>query len=342
LNISKTNILKDSIKSVLSDWNRNYKHHGGLSSITKCILGTLFYFSKTKKHPRKKIEILTFSVIPGLTYFWFKCMSSLKNFKNISITIGDCSGGLKIKNKDINLNLYPIINLEHGYKLDLFFSKVCNADYIVVSDDDIFFQTSEPLEWAINQFNENNNLGVVSLYPRKNKASWLENLDFVMGSYCLVIRTEIWLKERLSFQQVKPANWRKIGDFFDTADFANHLLIEKGYDVVCLPQTLQNKLVSFTSLSLWGLRIQQTRGYINKAIRARPNEYEKAYRTAITLSELNNLFLDNQIKYNTVKQKFLERTIKITKSKIDKYLLNEISLDVKNQINNIRKINFIL
>ena len=297
MKINKKDILKSSLNLISSNWNRNYRHQGGLDSLMKCILGTFFFCSERKKHPRKKIEILTFSVIPGLTYFWFKCLRSTKNFKNISITIGDCSGGLKIKDQDINLNLYPIMNLEHGYKLDLFFRKVCNADYVVVSDDDIFFQNSEPLDWAINQFNKNNNLAVVSLYPRNDKVSWLKNLDFVMGSYCLVIRTEIWLKERLSFQQVKPENWRKVGDFFDTADFANYLLIEKGYDVLCIPPNLQDKLVSFTSLSLWGLRIQETRGYINKAIRARPNEYEKAYRTALTLSELNSHFIENNSEF---------------------------------------------
>ena len=342
MKINKQDIFKGSINSVLSNWNRNYKHQDGLSSLIKCILGTFFFYNARKKNPRKKIEILTFSVIPGLTYFWFKCLRSTKNFVNTSVTIGDCSGGLKINDREINLNLYPILNLEHGFKLDLFFRKICNADYVVVSDDDIFFQDSEPLDWAINQFNKNNNLAVVSLYPRHDKVSWLKDLDFVMGSYCLVIRTEIWLKERLSFQQVKPEDWRKVGHFFDTADFANYLLIEKGYDVGCIPSNLKDKLVSFTSLSLWGLRIQETRGYINKAVRARPNEYEKAYRTALTLFELNTHFIKKQIKQNTIKQKFLERTINISKSKIDKNLFNEITLDVKNKINKIRKINFIL
>ncbi len=337
MKINKQDILKGSINSVLSNWNRNYKHQDGLSSLIKCILGTLFCYNAKKKNPRKKMEILTFSVIPGLTYFWFKCLRSTKNFKNTSVTIGDCSGGLKINDREININLYPIFNLEHGYKLDLFFRKICNADYVVVSDDDIFFQDSEPLDWAINQFNKNNNLAVVSLYPRHDKVSWLKDLDFVMGSYCLVIRTEIWLKERLSFQQVKPEDWRKVGHFFDTADFANYLLIEKGYDVGCIPSNLKDKLVSFTSLSLWGLRIQETRGYINKAVRARPNEYEKAYRTALTFFELNNYFIKKKIKQNTIEQEFLERTIIISKSKIDKNLFNEITLDVKNKINKIRK-----
>ena len=42
----------------------------------------------------------------------------------------------------------------------------------------------------------------------------------------------------------------------------------------------------FTSLSLWGLRIQHSRGRIDSVVRDRPDEYEKAYQTALTLLHL--------------------------------------------------------
>ena len=234
MNINRIKLIKNSFLSVLTDWNRNYCFQEGFHSIIRCLLGILLiiFYNKKYKRSQVKIEFLTFSVIPNLTKIWLRNIKSLDIRHPFRITIGDCSGGLRKKNHDTKVKVFPIANIEHGEKLDLFINNICNAEFIVVCDDDIFFINPEGLNWAIKKLKNNKNLAVVTLAPRNHKTNWVRNTEFLMGSYCLVIRTKIWINEGLSFQQVKPKGWRKIGNFFDTADYANNQLIIKGYDII--------------------------------------------------------------------------------------------------------------
>jgi hypothetical protein len=65
-----------------------------------------------------------------------------------------------------------------------------------------------------------------------------------MGSYCLLIRREIWLKEKLSFRTVhQPSiNPKSYRAEYDTADFANVELIRRGYRVLIAPLDLRSHL----------------------------------------------------------------------------------------------------
>lgn len=339
-------LFQNLFQSVFKDWNRNYKHQKGFKSLIKCIISTLRIVNKNrnKKIFNNKIEFLTFSVIPGLTSFWISHISSLKNIKIASTTIGDCSGGLNIENNK-KINVIPILNFEHGYKIDLFIKYICKSEFIVICDDDIFFVDEEPLEWAKEEFRKKPNLVAVSLFPRpssnkrvnnyiklfKDHSSKLVILEKLMGSYCLIIRKKIWVKENISFQIKKPKNWEKVGNYFDTADFANLKLIELGYEIVIAPQKIQKKLICFTSMSLWGLRIQETLGNISKVIRPRPNEYEKAYRTAVALLSFNKYLNCSNSLNTTVKEDYIMRTIKICKSKINDKTRKEIDEEVINK-----------
>ena len=136
----------------------------------------------------------------------------------------------------------------------------------------------------------------------------------------------------MSFQQVKPKGWRKIGNFFDTADYANNQLIIKGYDIIKVSKSQKNNIIMFTSLSLWGLRIQMSNGYINYIIHERPHEYEKAYMTAIILSRMNK-FINSIHSYEqyTISERSISRTINICKNKIKKSRMNAILEDLEHK-----------
>ena len=110
-----------------------------------------------------------------------------------------------------------------------------------------------------------------------------------------------------------------------------------GYEVLIAPKNIREKLVCFTSISLWGLRIQETMGNISQIIRPRPNEYDKAYRTAITLKKLNEYLSINNFQNSTIKQEYIMRTIKICKSEMKDSVKKEINKDVMKKFNMLIK-----
>ena len=87
----------------------------------------------------------------------------------------------------------------HGEKLDLFLQKVCSSKFILICDDDIFWLDQSPIAWALDKLKEDPKTVVVSLMPRGHSSELMqEKVGRPMGSYCLVINRELWLKENLS------------------------------------------------------------------------------------------------------------------------------------------------
>ncbi len=321
-----------------SNYKINYTHSRGLRSISECLLGTfrlkIANEKKMVKDPNS-IEFLTFSVLPALTSLWAWKLKNIDVLGLNSIIVGDCSGGLHNSSVINSSERFPFLNYPHGEKLDFFLKNVCSSRYVVVCDDDIIWTSQEPLNYALNKFNSNSNLAVVSLVPSNKKSFWLsEKVKTTMGSYCIIIDRYKWLSENMTFQVVKPNGWRKIGYYFDTADYANLRLLELGYDINIAPKKLQKMLIRFTGLSLAGLRIQNSFGNIDKIIRTRPNEYEKVYRVSKILYEINMLVLDlNIIKKNMlVNKKYLLKAKKISKKHISNKVLQRIDNKLEEDI----------
>jgi hypothetical protein len=138
--------------------------------------------------------------------------------------------------------------------------KVCQAEYVVVSDDDVFWLDNVPWDWVMASFEANSRLAIVSLVPRE-RFTWNINEEShqPMGSYCLVIRRAIWLRENLSFEQVAKAspNPKSYQGQYDTADFANLELLRRGYDVTVAPPEIRSHLAVFKGLSSGLVRIQK-------------------------------------------------------------------------------------
>ncbi len=177
------------------------------------------------------------------------------------IIVGDCSGGFRHAHQpDAETTVLPFLNYNHGVKLDTFMAKVCRGEYVVISDDDVFWLDRLPWDWAMDQFKASPRLAIVSLVPRE-RFTWSVNgkIHEPMGSYCLILRREIWLREDLSFKQVARANPnpKSYQGQFDTADFANLELLRRGYEIVVAPPEIRSHLAIFKGLSSGILRIQK-------------------------------------------------------------------------------------
>ena len=168
MKIDLKNLVINSFYALIGDWERIYKHQKSIYPLLKSFTGTCKI--PFKHFPRKSInnefEFLTFSVLPSLTSFWLNQLSTIIKKVGFKITIGDCSGDLEKKKINYQVNIIPIMNFQHGYKLDLFIMHICKSDFIVICDDDIFFLNEEPLSWAKEELIKNKNLAVVSLFPR--------------------------------------------------------------------------------------------------------------------------------------------------------------------------------
>lgn len=231
------------ICSLQKNLHINYRFHGGLLATWRCFLGTLISYFPSFSFPEtfpNQIDVLTFSVVPSLTLIWLMFIKRMCLSVPLKVYIGDCSGGIKpkVKKSYERLDIIPYINDAHGQKLDLFIKRYCRAEYVLVSDDDVFFLSDTPLAWGLVEMQADPNLAVVSFVPRE-RFTWQINGEehIPMGSYCLLIRLSIWRRENLSFRTVhEPSiNPNSYQGEYDTADFANIALIRKGYRVMVAP-----------------------------------------------------------------------------------------------------------
>jgi len=241
-------ILYENAYSFKKNWKSNYRFHGGVLSIIRCFWGTI----DSLAHPTRsnslqdQLDILTFSIVPSLTLVWLAFIRKVQIKKQCQIFIGDCSGGIRLRSKWLEgVNILPFLNQTHGEKLDTFFARVCQAEYVLVCDDDVFFLDEVPLVWGLAQMKADPNVAVVSFLPRQRFTWEINQKEYiVMGSYCLLVRRDIWLKEKLSFRTVhQPSiNPKSYKGEYDTADYANVELIRRGYRILILPTELRSHL----------------------------------------------------------------------------------------------------
>ncbi len=277
------------IRRLYQEWQRNYHPRGGLPGLAAGLAGSL-RLRWQARHPASTadshglleeagIDIVTFSVVPELTRLWARFLIPALADIDSRILIGDCSGGLGSPAAHSKpLRVIPIFNHLHGIKLDLFMNTLCRAPVVVISDDDIFWLSRRPLSWALEQIACRPRLAVVSLYPRStSKPVLVDKLEQPMGSFCLVIRRDIWIREKLSFKCHDPYGTGSYDWTYDTADLAHVELLERGYQVAVAPPEMRARLAPLEGVSNWTLKLQKHDGEMSRLLLT-DLRLRKAYR----------------------------------------------------------------
>ncbi len=291
--------LSDCFRVAASNWGKNHRHHGGAFSALKCFGGTLRACRAGGDAAKDLaaggpggIDIVTFSVVPRLTAAWAAFMDHALDGWDHRILIGDSSGAFESLTSNPKIRTLCVLNFPHGEKLDLFLQQFCGSEFVIVSDNDVFWLNNAAWLWALEQFAANARLVAVSLRPREGQV-WPTIAERIpgppMGSYCLIIRRQIWMAEQLSFRIIESPSHKHEGYFFDTADYANVLLLERGYRVLIAPEAIRSSVVTFDGTSCWALRIQQHRGELKPILLGKPALQLKAYLSALVLREMSVL-----------------------------------------------------
>ncbi|MCB1034673.1 MAG: hypothetical protein KDD47_12650, partial [Acidobacteria bacterium] len=253
-----------NLRAARDNWKKNHRHQGGLGALLRCFTGqrTLEARRPSGIKPTGPLEVLTFSVVPWLTALWGRSLGQALDGRSYRLLIGDASGGFRgpwrSQLEEAPVEVLPCLNHHHGEKLDLFFGKVCRGDLVLVCDDDVFWRSGNPLDWALERFREEDSLAAISLAPRPLVSSVLQGkLDEPMGSSCLVLRRSIWLREGLSFQMAPAPEPRRADWFYDTCDLAHLELVDRGYGVRVAPPEIRSELVPLEAISAWILKAQK-------------------------------------------------------------------------------------
>ncbi len=324
------------IGQVVSDWNSVYKHNGGAGALVRSAVGTakVILSPGSDNTDTAEIEALTFSVVPNLTAMWSLLVSHALSGMKHRIIVGDCSGGYRSK-RGSKETVYAVYNFLHGRKLDYFIRNVCRAEYVLISDDDIMWVSDEPVRYALGVLNANPKCAVVSLKPRSELSSVMrERVDIAMGSFCLVIRRSVWLKERLSFRIARPPREGKYDWFYDTADKANIRLIELGYDIDIAPESIRNTLVTIEGASTWTLKIHKHNGNIAPLIENIPVRQEKALRVLLFLDAVGKLlaaYYGDDSFVRIIKKDAYTIALNACKTHLEGHTIQQITYEVNNQ-----------
>lgn len=330
--------MPSTISMIQNDWQRLYRHNGGLGALARCWRGTR-RLKRGDFTPDKEsmpgVDVMTFSVVPKMTALWSKWFRCAVDTQPLRVHIGDCSGMLgQYLHADDVVRVLPMLNYHHGEKLDLFFKHLCRTEYIIVTDDDIFWLDTVPWQWVLEQLEKDANIAVASILPFKVPSDTLQGkVHLPMGS-CFVIRRSIWEKENLSFKvdfsPVKEGKW-----LYDTGSKAQIRLLERGYRIAYAPDEIQNHLVAFEGMSSWLLKIQKNDGDILKNILGdrsiRPAKAFRAIQVAKSLSSSVDQQETRNTDYHLISTSLLEKAETVCR----KVLSNNIVVDIENEMNDM-------
>lgn len=282
--------MSGTLHLLRNDWRKSYRYQGGLAALHRCWSGDRILRAGgalPEPEPRPRIDCTVFSVVPEMSALWAVTFERVVRLRPMRVLLGDCSGGLRGATE--TCLVAPLLNVHHGDKLDLFFDHLCRADVVLVCDDDIFWLDEEPMRWALERLSSEPDVAVVSLRPKRQLSSVLQGkVERAMGSV-LIIRRDVWVRERLSFRVVHPPPSEGFGWHYDTGEFAQVELERRGYRVDFGPAELRRHLVDFEGVSSWTLKMQKYRGDLRAAVAGIPVRKTKALATVFVLRGLAEL-----------------------------------------------------
>lgn len=253
--------MNPDLSLLARQWSGNHRRFG-LRAALRCLNGERRLRARRPEQSlhRPGIESLTFSVVPGLTSFWYRTNLGRTSPLVESLTIGDCSGALEPTHLPGSSTeatvVIPCLNRKHGEKLDFFVRHVMTREVVLICDDDVYFLSARPLEWAIRQVRKGRAVAA-SIRPRRHTSSLLEGVtDRAMGSACLLIDRQRWLEQDLSFA-VRASDRPDADWYYDTGDWANRQLIERNLTVALIPSNLSSDVVSPRAMSTWLLKFHK-------------------------------------------------------------------------------------
>ncbi len=287
------------LSSLAENWGKNHRWQGGLPAAARCLAGQRSLASGRARAglpaAAAELEVLTFSVVPWMTALWAKLLGRAFGSGGHRLLIGDASGGFGLRQRRLlgpgGAAVLPCLNFHHGEKLDLFLTEVCRSELVLICDDDVFWLDDSAWTWARDEMRRDAGVAVVSLLPRTRVSSVLAGeVAEPMGSSCLLVRRELWLREKLSFRVAPPPDPATMDWFYDTADLANVLLLRRGFKVVIAPPAVRRGLAPLEAISAWVLKVQK-HGAAGLAAAAAdlPLRQEKALRALLTARGLARL-----------------------------------------------------
>jgi hypothetical protein len=232
--------MSDSSKEITPLWDavpEALRHFNYLESLPRTagpLLRTLAGFERLPD--REKPVALTFSVFEDFARVWHRFITKALGNK-WQVVIGDSSGQMGAR-KFPGAKVIRVPNfLYHGRKIDLFLRHVIGGQPVFLCDDDRYplFDPSPYLEKLASK-----DVAAVSLCPRR----WFQfEVGGVrhdpMGSFALLFKSEVFFKEKLTFQSPKGleskhkvfAEGSKHQCSYNTADYANEQLLLRGYRI---------------------------------------------------------------------------------------------------------------
>lgn len=208
-------------------------------SARRSLLPTLWYYArKPALPPGDKPALFTMNILPPMMTVWYHLVRKHLGDR-VDVVIFDCSGMLRRKDFP-GAFVQKFLNPRHAMKCDQFVGNIARNRRIAwVCDDDVFPLSPRLVDILEREFGVPQT-AAVSFMPRV----WWE-FDIggkryqPLGTYCLGVDHEIFVKERLSFA---PANGNthpsriKPPKRYDSFDKANEILLRKGYRTVVVPE----------------------------------------------------------------------------------------------------------
>jgi hypothetical protein len=168
------------------------------------------------------------------------------------VLIYDCGGRLR-REYFPGATIIRHRNTDHGTKIDHCLRNHVATPLMFLSDDDCFILGRDAEPFAADALLGRDRAAALSYKPR---GWWEWSLDGrshpVMGSYSLVFKPSVVAREGLSFRTraTTDPRVRQGTGYYDTADYANEVLLTRGYEVVVPGPEMRHRLVqSYSAVS---------------------------------------------------------------------------------------------
>ena len=234
-------------------------------SLRRTLLPTLAYYAtRSPLPPSAKPALFTMNILPPMMTVWYHLARKALG-DGADIVIFDCCGCLKAADFP-GARVQKFINLYAAAKSDEFLRHIArHRDIGWICDDDMFLLSHETLRILEREFADPKTASV-SFRPRPWWHFEIDGLRYEPGSsYCIAFNRSLLVeKEHLSLAprdgNTHPSHIGKPPGRYDTGDWANEVLLRKGYRCcIASPAERRRCVTGFSGMSgavmlLWYFR----------------------------------------------------------------------------------------